>query len=120
MRSKPCAQVIAPADTYRSVVRAVAVCVGSVAFALGLRAAGAESPYTLAIHLETDRPDYVVGQPVRVRFVITTETTLSYPSTYVPDLEIVDSQNKRLQQTSPVDDPSRLVGPARMGPVPSR
>jgi hypothetical protein len=76
---------------------------------------GAKSPYTLAIRLQTDRPDYVVGQPVRVRFVITTETTLSYPSTYVPDLEIVDSQNKRVRQTSPVDDPSRLVGRLRMG-----
>jgi len=81
-------------------------------------ATGAESPYTLAIHLQTDRPVYVIGQTVRVRFVITTETTLGYPSGYTPDLEIVDAQNKRVRQTSPVDNPFRMVAPARMGQFP--
>ena len=76
-------------------MRAVAVCVGLFVLAFGLRtAAGAESPYTVAIHLQTDRPVYVVGQTVGVRFIIATETPAYYEPWYKPNLEIFDGKGK--------------------------
>lgn len=89
--------------------------VGLGAFALAFGfwiSAEADAPYTVRIHLQTDRPAYVVGQAIRIRFVLTTETTLPYWQGYTPALKIVNAQ-KAILPNRGVDNPWGSIGPGR-------
>jgi hypothetical protein len=73
----------------------------------------------LSIRLQTDRPAYVVGETVRVRFVITNpaKTPVGYDLAWVPDVKVVDAQSKALRKGS-IDNVLRMEGPVRRGQFP--
>ncbi len=75
--------------------------IASVLLAVGLPIpAGAERPYTLSILLQTDRPAYVVGETVRMRFIIINPGEMAagtHGIYYKPELTIVDGRGNAVK-----------------------